>query len=154
MDREHAVAVLRKVIAYCPAQKLNDDSRNAWAEALAGTDFADALDAVAIIGSRPLEPGDQLWIQPGHVIAEVKRIRRARLSSFDRATVTGAPTDPSEFLDWTRRVNEQVASGHADQLPQIEPGDDKHQVSADFIHELRARAKREQAHRTDNPEEN
>lgn len=110
MDREHAVAVLRKVIAYCPAQKLNDDSRNAWAEALANVQFQDALDAVAIIGGRPLEPGDQLWIQPGHVISEVRRLRHARIESTE-AALTGAPTDPAEYLTWLRRSRGELGDG-------------------------------------------
>lgn len=139
MDREHAVAVLRKVIAYCPAMKLNDDSRQAWAEALADANFQDSLDAVAVIGAKPLDPGEQLWIQPGHILAEVRRIRARRLDDFDVANLTGAPADVDDYLAWRRATNRAIADGHQSGLPQVEGG--KHQVSADFIRELRARSR-------------
>lgn len=151
MNAREATAVLAKVVAYCPAMASqlgatadkdgDSDIRKAWTEAMGAVDFADACTAVRILGTRPLQPGQTLWIQPGHVIAEVHRIRARRLDNFDAAMLTGAPEDAAGYLAWRRATNRAVAEGRQSDLPQIEP--DKHQVSADFIHELRARSRQE-----------
>lgn len=121
MNSTQALAVLKKVVAYCPAMASqlkattdedgDSDIRRAWVEALDPVDFTDACAAVTALGGRPLQPGQTLWIQPGHVIAEVHRIRAARIASAE-AQLTGAPEDAGEYRRWLRSARRQLGDGH------------------------------------------
>lgn len=129
MNSAQALAVLKKAVAYCPAMASqlkattdedgDSDIRRAWVEALGPVDFTDACAAVTALGSRPLQPGQTLWIQPGHVIAEVHRIRDERISAGAHR-LTGAPTDPDAYLAWLRTSLRQLGDGTY-QPPTIAP---------------------------------
>ena len=114
MTPEQSLAVLRKVVAYCPAMAgqvgHGGEAHLAWAEALAHVDFTDACTAVANLGTKPLEPGQTLWIQPGHVIAEVRRIRHKRIEQTE-GRLTGAPEDAAGYLAWLKRSREELGDG-------------------------------------------
>ncbi len=114
MTPQQSLAVLGKVVAYCPAMSgqlgEGSETHRAWAEALADVDFNDACTAVATLGGRPLQPGQTLWIQPGHVIAEVHRIRAARIETTE-AQLTGAPEDAGEYRLWLRSARRQLGDG-------------------------------------------
>ena len=79
---------------------------------IVGVNFrpADAKQAVAEIASVPLEPGKSNYIEPGHIIAGVRRIRSKRLE------LTPIPPPPpglsvAESVEWQRRIRDQIAAG-------------------------------------------
>lgn len=113
MNAKETTGLLRMVAAYCPAmsgQLGNSDMRKAWTQALGPIGFSDAVQAVNALAARPLEPGQTLWIQPGHVIAEVRRIRHKRIEQTE-GKLTGAPREPGEYLEWLRRSRHQLGDG-------------------------------------------
>lgn len=119
MNPFQANEVLFKVLAYCPAQSMNEHTPDAWAEALDDIRHADALEAVRRLGRRPIEPGQSRFIDPGHVRAEVARIRKERIDNHPQ------PEPPSglasaDFLSWQRAVNERIADGEIIARPAIE----------------------------------
>ena len=116
MNRREANRVLRKVLAYCPSQSVDEYTPDAWVEALDDVDAADALDAVARIGRRELEPGQSRYIEPGHIRAEVRRIRADRLARHE-IPAPPASLPPAEYLRALREATEAIASGHLEPEP-------------------------------------
>lgn len=115
MNAKETTALLRMVTAYCPAMSgqlrgEDSDMRKAWTQALGPIGFTDAQQAVNALAARPLEPGETLWIQPGHVIAEVRRIRHKRIEQTE-GKLTGAPREPGEYLEWLRQSRHQLGDG-------------------------------------------
>ena len=137
MNQQEATNLVRIVKAACPAQAVDEFTADAWQFILDDIPLADAMAAVRTLARR--ESDKPLWIDPRQVLTEVRRIRARRLDDFDVATLTGAPADVDDYIAWRRATNRAIADGHQSGLPQIEPG--KHQVSADFIRELRARSR-------------
>lgn len=120
MNASEANRVLRKVLAYCPAQSVDEYTPDAWAEALDDIRAADALEVVARIGRRELQPGERRFIEPGHIRAEVRRIRADRLERH------GDPTPPPElspadYAAWLRAARAAIADGHPPTMPELEP---------------------------------
>ena len=74
MSPEETIALCRLVKAVCPSQALDQYTPDAWALILRHIDYNDAKQAVIDIASQPLEPGRSRYIEPGHIVAQVKRI--------------------------------------------------------------------------------
>ncbi|MBC7939104.1 MAG: hypothetical protein H7Z19_04950 [Chitinophagaceae bacterium] len=111
MNRSEITQLCRLVRAFCPAQAFDEFSTEAWQLILSTYDYTDAKAAVAEMASVPLEPGKARYIEPGHIIAGVRRIRGARLA----ATLIPAPPPEIEGaveqIAWQRRARDEIAAG-------------------------------------------
>ena len=110
MNREEAVKLCRLVKTVCPAQMLDQWTPDAWMLILGGQSYDDAKAAVAELASLPLEPGKARYIEPGHIIGQVHRIRDRRFAALPM------PEPPpglgaGEYVHWLRRTREAIASG-------------------------------------------
>lgn len=110
MNLPEATQLLRAVKAFCPSQQIDTYTFEAWAAALEDIRYADASEAVLRIARRDMEPGQSRYIEPGHIRAEVRRIRQERL---DKHPQVEPPTELSsaEFLAWHRDVQRRIADG-------------------------------------------
>ena len=111
MSPEETVALCRLVKAICPSQALDQYTPDAWALILRHIDYNDAKQAVIDIASRPLEPGKARYIEPGHIIAQVKRIRAQRLTDHGPLIPPPGLDGTTEYLAWIRQASAVVASG-------------------------------------------
>lgn len=119
MNRQEATVALRKTLAYCPSQSMTELTPDAWAEALDDIRLKDALEAVRIIGRRELEPGKSRYIEPGHIRAEVRRIRAERLANHD--PIEPPPgLSPAGYIEWHRSTQGAIASGRVIDAPALE----------------------------------
>ena len=119
MNRTEAVQLARLVKALCPAQALDQYTPDAWALVLGAVDYEDAKAAVVHLGSVELEPGKARYIEPGHIVAEVRRIRRKRLDAHG-PLVPPAGLDSAQYLAWLRGATRQAASGRTVDMPEIQ----------------------------------
>ena len=110
MNRAETVQLCRLVKSMCASQTFDEFTPDAWALILGHVSYEDAKAAVVHLSGLDLEPGHSRYIEPGHIIAQVKRIRAKRLENH-------APVDPpsglstGEYLTWLRATNEAIASG-------------------------------------------
>jgi hypothetical protein len=110
MNRSEAVQLCRLVKACCPSQQLDPFTPDAWMLILGGHPYPDAKDAVAELASMPLEPGKSRYIEPGHIIGGIQRIRQRRLEAVAMPEPPAA-LSASEYIDWQRQTREAIASG-------------------------------------------
>lgn len=110
MNRNQAKDTLRKVLAYCPAQSVDEYTPDAWAEALDDIRFEDAIEAVRRIGRREAEPGNSLFIEPRHIRSEVRKLRVERMNRHPQVEPP-AELDPSDFMSWHRSIQRRIADG-------------------------------------------
>lgn len=96
----------RLVACFCPSQKFDKHSPEAWALVLSKVSFEDAQEAVTNLAGLPLEPGKARYIEPGHIIGECRRIRDKRLS---KSTAAEPPPevadDPALYVQWLRATH-------------------------------------------------
>lgn len=110
MNRTEAVQLCRLVKALCPSQAIDQYTPEAWALVLAHVDYDDAKLAVQQLSSLELEPGKARYIDPGHIIGQVRRIRAKRIDDH-------GPIDPpaglnaGEYLHWLRNATNAIAGG-------------------------------------------
>lgn len=110
--------LVRLVKAACPSQLLDQYTPDAWHFMLDDIDYADAKAAVRHLGRLDLEPGKARYIEPGHVIAQVRRIRGKRIEEY-------GPIDPPSGLDsgaylrWLRDTSDAIASGRMPERPAL-----------------------------------
>ena len=123
MTPNETISLCRLVKAICPSQALDQYTPDAWHMILGNLEYADAKLAVTQIASLDLEPGKARYIEPGHIIAAVKRIRAKRLDEYGPVDPP-AGLNPTEYLAWLRTTNHQIASGHAPQRHQLTPNPD------------------------------
>ena len=110
MNAADVLKLCRLVKACCPSQTLDEFTPQAWALILGGCDYDDAKQAVAELTSLPLGPGKARYIEPGHIIGQVHRIRDRRFAALPM------PEPPpglgaGEYVHWLRRTREAIASG-------------------------------------------
>ena len=110
MTLEEVVKLCRLVKALCPSQQLDRYTPDAWALTLGHLDYADAKTAVAKLASTETEPGKARYIEPGHIIGGVRRIREARLTRMPDPPFE-VRDDARAFLAWERRTRDEIASG-------------------------------------------
>ena len=118
MNRTEAVQLARLVKALCPAQALDQYTPDAWALVLGAVEYEDAKAAVIYLGAIELEPGKARYIEPGHIIAEVRRIRRKRIDDHGPLDPP-LDLDPAQYLAWLRGVTREVGSGRVAAQPAI-----------------------------------
>ena len=110
MNRADVVKLCRLVKTLCPAQALDQYTPDAWAIVLGHLDYGDAKQAVGSLASLPLEPGRARYIEPGHIIAEVKRIQDRRLADAPEITPPAGLRE-IEYRTWLRSTRQQIAAG-------------------------------------------
>ncbi len=110
MNPAEVLQLCRMVKAFCPSQTFDSFSPDAWALILGGHPFDDARAAVVAIAGAELEPGKSRYIEPGHIVGGIKRIRGRRLAE----TVFPEPPaglDAAEYATWETRTREAIAAG-------------------------------------------
>lgn len=122
MNLAEAATVLRKVVAYCPSQSVDEYTPDAWAEALDDIRLADALEAVRIIGRRELEPGQSRYIEPGHIRAEVRRIRSRRIETH-RMPEPPPELEGRELYEWLADTYRRIGDGETVEQIALPPAD-------------------------------
>lgn len=110
MNREDVVKLCRLVKTLCPAQALDQYTPDAWVIVLGHLDYTDAKQAVGSLASLPLEPGRARYIEPGHIIAEVRRIQDRRLADAPEITPPAGLRE-IEYRTWLRSTRRQIAAG-------------------------------------------
>ena len=111
MSPEETIALCRLVKAVCPSQALDQYTPDAWALILRHIDYSDAKAAVARLAALDLEPGKARYIEPGHIIAQVKRIRAQRLADHGPLIPPPGLDGTTGYLAWIRQASAVVASG-------------------------------------------
>lgn len=115
MNAQETLQLLRFINALNPAQKLDPDlAVTVWAGILAETPYQDAVQALKNLGRKPLQPSQTLWIQPGHILAEVQQIQNQRTRYLKPLEPpTHLADNPQAELEWiktatrNRRLNPQ-----------------------------------------------
>lgn len=122
MNPAEILKLCRLVKAVCPSQAIDTYTPEAWLVVLGGIRHEDAMEAVKNLASLPLEPGRSRYIEPGHIIAEVGRIRGKRIESRTLPEPPDGLT-PAGYLDWVRDTRDAIASG---QQPVERPAIESH----------------------------
>ena len=110
MSPEETIALCRLVKAVCPSQALDQYTPDAWALILRHIDYNDAKQAVINIAGLPLEPGKSRYIEPGHIIGGVRRIRSQRIEDYGPVSPP-AGLDTAGYMDWLRETTHLIGSG-------------------------------------------
>lgn len=122
MKPTETIQLCRLVKACCPSQVFDEFTPLAWAEVLAGYSYDDAKHAVLQLVATPLEPGRSRYIEPGHIIGGIHRMRSQRLTD-------AAPTNPpanlsaAAYTNWLRQQRAQIAAGHPAAPEPVQPAD-------------------------------
>jgi hypothetical protein len=111
MNNNEVLVLLRKVKAYCPAQAIDKYTPEAWAEALGDVAFDSANEALVRICKQPLEVGRSRFIEPGHLIGEVRRIERERLAAYGTPIPPEHIIEPADYSAWMRHAVRAIADG-------------------------------------------
>ena len=124
MNPTEVTQLCRLVKALCPSQQFDHFTPDAWEIVLGDLAYADAKTAVAEIVRQPLEPGQSRYIEPGHIIAGVRRIRDKRIQSMPFPQPP-AGLDAGEYAQWLADTREAIASGRYQPAPmdELTPGD-------------------------------
>ena len=110
MNRHDAIKLCQLVKACCPSQQFDEYTPDAWALILGRYPIDDARAAVQEIVSSPLELGRSRYIEPGHIITGINRIRGRRLQATPMPSPP-AGLDPAEYADWHLATREAIANG-------------------------------------------
>lgn len=106
MNHQETLKLVAFVHAVCPHQQLDEATPEAWKLVLDRVPYADAQTAAVTIAGR------ERYVEPSAIIAEVKRIRAARLAQFDPETlIPPAGLSVLEDVAWRRRQLAAVAEG-------------------------------------------
>lgn len=110
MNIHEAIKLCRLVSNLCPSQKFDEFTPEAWSLVLDGINYDDAKLAIVHLGALDLEPGRSRYIEPGHIIAEVKRIRARRVETHPPVEPP-LDLDPSQYIAWQRATTKRIADG-------------------------------------------
>lgn len=137
MNGAEILQLCRLVKACCPSQVLDEFTPQAWGLILGRYDYEDAKQAVAEMVSLPLEQGKARYVEPGHIIGGIQRIRARRLGAI-------AMPEPPPGLDvgayraWETRTRAQIASGTYTPPPEPKQIASAEQIAA-LIHQATPR---------------
>ena len=113
MNKAEAIMICRLVKAACPSQAMDTFSPDVWAFMLDDVDFEDAKEAVRYLGRLELEPGKARYIEPGHIVGAVRKIRAARrVDAGQPEPPPEVADDPAAYLAWLRATNKDAAKHH------------------------------------------
>lgn len=110
MNRTEVTNLCRTVKALCPSQVFDQFTPDAWALVLGAYSYDDAQQAIREIAGAPLDLGKSRYIEPGHIIAGVRRIRGKRLEATPMPSPPAGLTDAG-YIAWDRETREAIASG-------------------------------------------
>lgn len=119
MNPAETIKLCRLVKAVCPSQMIDTYTPDAWQLILGHLDYDDAKQAVAELAGTPLEPGQSRYIDPGHIIARVKRIRSKRIEDYGPIEPPAGEMTGREYLTWLRSALDAVASGKAPEREEL-----------------------------------
>lgn len=133
MTPSEIVLLVRYVRALCPGQRMDEYTPDAWQDVLAGLDLDDARCAVAALACR------QVFIAPAEIIAEVRRVRAARLAA-EPEPAPDADLDPAGYIAALRAGRRWVAAGGPAQRQLVAPSHGRTRVRLDHPLPLKAAA--------------
>lgn len=110
MNAAEVARLCRAVKAFCPSQAMDAATPEAWELVLGELSFTDARDAVVRLAALPTEPGRSRYIEPGHIISEIRKIQRDRLAATEVPPPPPGLT-PTAGILWQRRVRAEIAAG-------------------------------------------
>ncbi len=129
MNRTEATQLLRAVRAGCAGQAIDEYTPDLWAMVLADYSYADAMHVLVDLLRQPLEPGKSRYVEPGHIIGGIHRLRRQRLAD-------APPVDPPSGLDqvayraWLTRQRAAVAAGRTPETCPPAPTTQRDRIAA------------------------
>ena len=113
MNLTEAQQLCRLVSCFCPSQKFDRHSPGAWLLLLSNVDADDAQEAVLQLAGLELEPGKARYIEPGHIVGAVRKIRAARrVDAGQPEPPPEVADDPAAYLAWLRATNKDAAKHH------------------------------------------
>ena len=115
MMPSEVVKLCRLVKAVCPSQAFDTYTPDAWVTLLGDRAYDDAVAAVQNLAKLPLEPGKARYIEPGHIIGEIRRIHAKRLTGPSIGEPP-AGLNPTEYRQWLIRSRAGAVTGQP--LPQ------------------------------------
>lgn len=103
MNAAEILQLCRAVKAFCPSQKIDQFTPDAWLTILGRYDYADARAVVEELAATPTEPGKATYIEPGNIIGGINRLTAKRIAE---APVVNPPSGltANEYLEWQRKV--------------------------------------------------
>lgn len=108
MNTTEATRLCRGIASMAPAQRFDDETPAFWAVALTDTRYTDARDAAVTILRR------QPFVAVADIVAEVRRIRLARLDGADQIEPNVDPDSPALWVAEKRAILAAVADGTLD----------------------------------------
>ena len=118
MTPDDTIRLCRMVKAVCPSQAYDQYTPDAWHLILGHLRYDDCRAAVAHLAGLDLEPGKARYIEPGHIVAQVKRIRAKRLDDYGPVDPPSG-LDPTAYLGWLRSTQSAIADGNPPERPAI-----------------------------------
>jgi hypothetical protein len=103
VNPKETVILTRYVKALCPQQKFDEFTPDAWHDVLGGYTLADARAAAASVA------GQQPFVSPAEIIAEIKRQRGERAADFQGPGLSAAvpDADPDDVVAYLAALREQ-----------------------------------------------
>ena len=118
MTPDDTIRLCRMVKALCPSQEFDQYTPDAWHLILGHLRYDDCRAAIAHLAGLDLEPGKARYIEPGHIVAQVKRIRAKRLDDYGPIDPP-ADLDAADWLRWLRSTRDAIADGNPPERPAI-----------------------------------
>lgn len=115
MNVTEVLQICRIVKAFCPSQQFDQYTPDAWTLVLSDQTFEDAKQAVVDIAKAPLDMGKSRYIEPGHIIGAILRIRARRMAEAGMPEPP-AGLSPEGYLQWQRNARNAIAAGAQRQL--------------------------------------
>lgn len=118
MNETEALTLCRLAKSASPAQAMDEYTPQLWHEVLKDYRFEDCKTALIELA------GEQEWLHVSHVVARVKKIRRARILAHGPIEFPAAlSNDPDAEARWHKQAIERIADGlHLEPLAIDGPG--------------------------------
>lgn len=115
MNAAEVLQLCRAVKAFCPSQKIDHYTPDAWLTILGRYNYADARAVVEELAAIPTEPGKATYIEPGNIIGGINRLTAKRNAEAPVANPPSGLT-ANEYLEWRRNI--RSANGQTPALPE------------------------------------
>ena len=114
MNLDETTRLCRLIAAVSPAQRMDAETPATWSVLLDDVSLSDAMECVKIIARR------QPFIAPADIVAEAKRLRKARLAEVGTPTPNVDPEDTAAWIAEQRALTAAVADGRMDEAGKAE----------------------------------
>ena len=128
MNQTEVIKLCRMVKASCPSQVFDEFTPEIWGLILGGYRYDDAQAAVLAIVGAPLEQGKSRYVEPGHIVGGIHRIRRGRLEALPVASPPPG-LEERDYRAWYTRTRDAIAAGTYT-APTAEPTADPERIAA------------------------